>query len=132
MRVALEEWLAKTGPVVTPTQVGSAVRQRLGAHLDKRREHVRAAMQSVQPDDLPTSPRPASGTTPVSSHSHSGVVETGVGVAVPAGSMDFRARAPSHPMLGPGMTLQPAPAAGLPAPALPPPRLPPLPIVRSV
>ena len=24
MRVALEEWLAKSGPIVTPTQIGSA------------------------------------------------------------------------------------------------------------
>jgi eukaryotic-like serine/threonine-protein kinase len=87
MRVALEEWLAKSGQVVTPTQVGSAVRQRLGAHLDKRREHVRAAMASAQEvaQAIPAV-RPAAGSAPPpaavvprridGSGSHSGVVST--------------------------------------------------------
>lgn len=43
MRVALEEWLAKSGPMVTQTQVGAFVQQRVGATLDKRRDKIRAA-----------------------------------------------------------------------------------------
>jgi serine/threonine-protein kinase len=50
MRVALEEWLARAGPIVTPSQVGAAVRARLGPHLEKRREQVRAVMTAAELD----------------------------------------------------------------------------------
>ena len=43
MRVALEEWLAKTGSIVTATQVGSLVRQRVGPNIERVREHIRSA-----------------------------------------------------------------------------------------
>ena len=105
MRVALEEWLARSGPVVTPTQVGALVRQRLGAHLDKRREHVRTAMASAQERDPSGTGavRPAAGTLPPGGEvpsritpvgqSHSGVVATSPDVA--------RASTPSAPGLSP-------------------------------
>jgi serine/threonine-protein kinase len=115
MRVAIEEWLAKSGGIVTSTQVGSLVRQRLGASLDRRREHVKAAMASLQPEgtrDLghtPSQPQPG--------QSHSGVVSTGAGQpGSPAAAM-MRPRSPSLPQVSP---------PSLP-PALPPPLPPPLP-----
>jgi len=125
MRVALEEWLAKSGSVVTPTQVGSVVRQRLGPHLDKRKDHVRSAMASAQEQDAAAGiVRPAAGMTPsgaggavtaTAGGSHSGVVAT---IGDP-----LRARGPGQP---PGSSpLPPLPSkAPLPAP-LPPPLPPP-------
>jgi serine/threonine-protein kinase len=43
MRVALEEWLAKGGSVVTQSNVAQVVRERIGAEVEKRREKIRAA-----------------------------------------------------------------------------------------
>ncbi len=45
MRVALEEWLARSGPVVTQTQVGAVVRERLGHVIDERRGRIRQMLQ---------------------------------------------------------------------------------------
>jgi serine/threonine-protein kinase len=65
MRIALEEWLAKSGPVVTPSQVGGAVRARLGLHLEKRREQVRAVMSASEQDpEWAGRARPAAGRLP--------------------------------------------------------------------
>ncbi len=67
MRVALEEYLARSGPVVTSTQVGALVRQRLGPAIDKRREHVKAALATLQSHESSAgTPRvlPAAGHTP--------------------------------------------------------------------
>jgi serine/threonine-protein kinase len=109
MRVAIEEWLAKSGSIVTSTQVGSLVRQRLGPSLDKRREHVKAAMAALQPDAPTTRTLGHTPSQPQPGQSHSGVVSTGAGQpAVPSpGAM--RARTPSLPQAPP------------PPPALPPP-----------
>ena len=43
MRIAIEEWLAKSGAMVTQSQVGAFVQARVGATLDKRRDKIRAA-----------------------------------------------------------------------------------------
>jgi serine/threonine-protein kinase len=43
MRVALEEWLARSGPVLTSSQIGALVQQRIGAALVKRREKIKQA-----------------------------------------------------------------------------------------
>ncbi len=48
MRVALEEWLAKCGTVVTQGNVAQAVRERIGAELEKRREKLRLAVAAIQ------------------------------------------------------------------------------------
>ena len=97
MRVALEEWLAKSGSVVTSTQMGSLVRQRLGASLDRRREHVKAAMAALQPD-APTTPQLGhTPPKPQAGQSHSGVVATGAGQPAMPTSDPMRARAPSLP-----------------------------------
>jgi serine/threonine-protein kinase len=43
MRLALEEWLAKSGPVVTQSHVAAVVRERVGAEIEKRKERIRLA-----------------------------------------------------------------------------------------
>src|ERR1700722_17295687 len=91
MRMAIEGGMDKKGPLVTPAHVGRLVRERLGEHLDKRREHVRAAMASAQEQDVEWSGRrlPAIEKTPASGQatlmpnpvgqSHSGIVATSPG-----------------------------------------------------
>jgi serine/threonine-protein kinase len=128
MRVALEEWLVRSGPLVTPTHVGALVRERVGAHLDKRRDHVRAAMASAQEETTgPGGVRPAAGQAPSSGQppllpspagqSHSGVVATSPDA--------YRPREPLPRMAPPA---RPVPAATLPIATQEMPR--PLPIVH--
>jgi serine/threonine-protein kinase len=131
MRVALEEWLVKSGPLVTPSHLGGLVRERLAAHLDKRRDHVRAAMASAQAQETrgAGNVRPAAGSAPPPANapllptpagqSHSGVVATS-----PDG---FRARAPLPPMVSPtpppvAVTAPPPVVQTLPIVHPPPPR----------
>lgn len=72
LRVALEEWLARTGQVVTQAQVAQAVRARIGERIDRRRDRIRSA-QAASVTDLrdeamtPSgrAPRSASGVQPV-------------------------------------------------------------------
>jgi len=111
MRVALEEWLVKSGPLVTPSHLGSVVRERLGPHLDKRRDHVRSAMAAAQEQETRGAGgvRPAAGQAPSpgvppllptpAGQSHSGVVATSPDA--------YRARIPPPPMRSP----TPAPVA---------------------
>ncbi len=47
MRVALEEWLAKGGAVVTQSNVAQVVRERIGAGVEKRRERLKAAVLAI-------------------------------------------------------------------------------------
>jgi serine/threonine-protein kinase len=47
MRTALEEWISKSGPVVTQSQVAGAVKERLGPEVEKRRERIRAASAAI-------------------------------------------------------------------------------------
>jgi serine/threonine-protein kinase len=47
MRTALEEWISKSGPVVTQSQVAGIVKQRLGAEVEKRRARIRAASAEI-------------------------------------------------------------------------------------
>jgi len=138
MRVALEEFLAKSGMVITPTQVGTMVRQRLGPQLDKRREHVRAAMQAVQAMNDPTGARAPMGSSPShSGQSHSGQSHSGVVVAAgqapmltgtPQGSPAMRPPMPSNPM-APTVPMA-FPVPGMAAEGLPPPGPGALPIVQ--
>ena len=46
MRVALEEWLARSGSVVTETQVAAAVRERVGSAVEERAARIRERMRS--------------------------------------------------------------------------------------
>ena len=85
MRLALEEWLAKSGPVVTQSNVAEVVRVRAGAMIDARKERIRAASGSMTDrgereitekelaEPVHTSPPRAR----MSSHSTSGVVPAG-------------------------------------------------------
>jgi eukaryotic-like serine/threonine-protein kinase len=50
MRLALEEWLARSGPVVSETQIASAVRERLGSLVDERQAKIRDRMKAPQVD----------------------------------------------------------------------------------
>jgi serine/threonine-protein kinase len=70
MRMALEEWLARSGPLVTQSNVGQFVQQRVGNVLDRRRDRIRAAANAPSPDDIsgggvnsgtPSAPRNVSG-----------------------------------------------------------------------
>jgi serine/threonine protein kinase len=74
MRVALEEWLAKSGPVVTQSHVAAVVRERVGAEIDKRREHIRAASSPAENRGARDSHHD---TMTDASQSGSGVVTTG-------------------------------------------------------
>ena len=112
MRVALEEWLNKSGSIVTPTQTGGLVRQRLGPVLERRREHVKAAVALLQPEGVPrnassTPPQPQPG------QSHSGVVSMGAGQPVVSPSGPVRPRAPSLPQVPPPPPPLPPPRAGV-------------------
>ncbi|MFO0565398.1 MAG: serine/threonine-protein kinase [Polyangiaceae bacterium] len=76
MRLALEEWLAHTGPVVTEAHVAETVRERVGRHVEERvakiRERAKAAapessfvpesVQAMPPPPPPIAPHEPSGT----------------------------------------------------------------------
>jgi serine/threonine-protein kinase len=47
MRMALEEYLARSGPIVTNSNVGMFVQQRVGNVLDRRRDRIRAAASAA-------------------------------------------------------------------------------------
>lgn len=50
MRVAIEEWLARSGPVVTEAQIAATVRERVGRHVDERLAKIRERTRVVVPD----------------------------------------------------------------------------------
>lgn len=50
LRVALEEWLARSGPVVTQANVAQALRARIGERIDRRRDRIRSAQAQSTPD----------------------------------------------------------------------------------
>ncbi len=73
MQHALEEWLARSGPVVTRTQVGTLVSERIGFVVDERRTRIRdaaqvsggrAEMPSVPDHGLPPDPPSSAGSQP--------------------------------------------------------------------
>ncbi len=45
LRMALEEWLARSGPIVTQSHVAAAVRERIGNIIDARRDQIAKASQ---------------------------------------------------------------------------------------
>ena len=52
MRMALEEYLARSGPIVTQSNVGAFVMQRVGGVLDRRRDRIRAAANAPGKEDI--------------------------------------------------------------------------------
>jgi hypothetical protein len=106
MRLALEEWLAK-GAVVTEAHVAGAVRARIGAILDKRRERIRATQLTTERVELAGEPPIVEGATPSlggNPGSGSGVKQTqtaprpsGPDWAPPSSRVPPRATMPSVP-----------------------------------
>jgi serine/threonine-protein kinase len=96
MRLALEEWLTK-GPVVTETHVAGAVRARIGAILDKRRERIKASQFTTERVELGGEPPIVEGVTP----SMARTPGSGSGVKpAPAGrgsGVDFTQQLPPSP-----------------------------------
>ncbi|MCA9627623.1 MAG: protein kinase, partial [Myxococcales bacterium] len=45
MKTALEEWLARSGPVITQTQVGAELQSRVGHIVSERQEHIKHLMR---------------------------------------------------------------------------------------
>jgi serine/threonine-protein kinase len=84
MRVALEEWIAKSGPVVTQTHVAALVRERIGAEVEKRRERIRVASTAISEID-PSQMTPSGAVRGRPSSTPSGVVSAGSGSGSGAG-----------------------------------------------
>jgi len=91
MRMALEEWLVRSGPLVTASQVAVVVKQRVGVEIDRRKEHIKKASGPQEKDaswpgksqqrvpgrdHTPSAPRPKP-------QSRSGVVPTAAPVPPP-------------------------------------------------
>jgi serine/threonine-protein kinase len=104
MKLALEEWLAKSGPIVGQGQVAQVVRARLGAMLDKRKERIRVAMaapaERPPPSEgaAPPSPSepPVQGLTP-SHQGASGIKPAGQVFPAPPGATRFGSAPPLPP-----------------------------------
>ena len=124
MRVALEEWLARSGPIVTPSHVAAVVRERSGADIDKRRDLIkRAGAMSDKDASWPGRGGAGVGNTPSRGQSRSGVMAA----PPPAAGAPPPMQAP--PMqAAPGRVVAPPPglprAPSYPALAPPPPRHP--------
>jgi eukaryotic-like serine/threonine-protein kinase len=111
---ALGEWLAKSGPLLTPAHVAAVVKGRLGPRIEKRREQIRVASAMAPGQGLPSvrpplSSRPPPDVTPSQGSSvapraqtHSGVVPS---TSVPAAPVSARE---------PPMSYLPAPPAPIP------------------
>ncbi len=112
LRVALEEWLVHSGPIVTHAQVAAAVRARIGHAMEQRRERIRAAT-AASADETPASKASPSlaPPAPTATQSASGVVPSG---AAPRGSVPDAGVSASSP-IAPGL-----PAMPLSAPPPPP------------
>jgi serine/threonine-protein kinase len=76
MRHALEEYIARSGPIVTQENISMLVRMRLGGVIDERRERIRLATLSAEQGTL-ASEAAHSSRTPFTS---SGVKTSGTGI----------------------------------------------------
>jgi serine/threonine-protein kinase len=66
MKLALEQWLAVSGPIVSTSHVAALVKERIGPVLEKRREKIRDASTAQSGESLnatPGPPLPAPGST---------------------------------------------------------------------
>ncbi len=87
MQNALEEWLARDGQVTTAHDVGSVVRERLGARLERRRQEVQAAMEAeaiARPTRAPRAARLLESGTIRSTDTPDGAVSASVPLRGPA------------------------------------------------
>jgi serine/threonine protein kinase len=99
MRLALEDYMARSGPPVTHAEVAGLLRSRVGAKMDERLERIRSAM-SANPDKNPSHTPSGAGI------STSGVIPTNrpprvapAPPAVPKGVVP-RVTAPARPAAG--------------------------------
>lgn len=78
MKIGIDDWLAASGPAVTPPHVAMVVRARIGAVLEKRREKIRVASHVHQSVSASGAIISLPGGTPSQSHaiqpSASGVI----------------------------------------------------------
>jgi len=121
MRIALEEWLARSGPLVTQSNVGQFVHQRVGNVLDRRRDRIRAAANAPNPEDISGSggaavPPGLTGTPSAPQRAVSGVHARGPAGATPSGGTPSNAGQPNHseqtgPSIVAQMAQQPSPSA---------------------
>jgi len=89
MRIALEEWIAKTGPMVTAGHVAAAVRDRIGDVIDRRKEKIRQASNAPATNDATPSLPPAMGSSPGGSHpSHASAPGTGGASGIRRGAFE--------------------------------------------
>jgi len=88
MRLALEEWLAKTGPMVTAGHVAAVVRERIGDAIDRRKEKIRQASNAPVSSDATPSVPPAVGSSPGASHPSNGGSGTGNASGIRRGAFD--------------------------------------------
>ncbi len=66
MKLALEQWLAVSGPIVSTSHVAALVKERIGPVLEKRREKIRDASTAQSGESMnatPGPPLPAPGST---------------------------------------------------------------------
>ncbi len=73
MRMALEEFLARSGPIVTQSHVGHFVQQCVGNVLDRRRDRIRAAANAPNPEDISANGMNVGGTPSAPARAVSGV-----------------------------------------------------------
>lgn len=129
LRIALEEWLARSGPVVTQANVAQALRPRIGDRIERRKERIRTAQSTstFDPRDEAGGMTP-SGRAPRTSSSASGVKQVVVRNEASQPSLSHLSQ-PSHPsQLGysqpAGQYSQPSHPSQLPHGMLAPPPLP--------
>jgi serine/threonine protein kinase len=115
MRLALEDWLVRSGPVLAQSQVGDVVRGRSGVEVEKKRDRLRRMFAQQSQDGVEDAAR-VPGSTP--SYRNYVVPPSGSGVKLTPSPL---AQAAPRPAEAPVAAQRP-PAAQLPPPApLPPP-----------
>jgi tRNA A-37 threonylcarbamoyl transferase component Bud32 len=110
MRMALEEYLARSGPIVTQSHVGMFVHQCVGGVLDRRRARIRAAANAPGQEDISGGGGAVGGTPSAPAHAvASGVHARG---QTPSGALVARADATGPSIVArPGPQVQQAPSA---------------------
>ena len=107
MRLALEEWLAKGGAVVTQSNVAQVVRERIGADVERRREKIRLAtaaiaergegLEGLQMTPSGHSSRTPSGVKPAGQTSDSGSASSAVRLAPGVGRVSYTSMGQAPP-----------------------------------
>lgn len=112
LRLALEEWLARSGPVVTQSHVSVVVQQRIGKVIERRREKIRTASQN--PEAAITPPPPST-----ANPSSSGVLPAPMPSLALSAYSDAPPPSMPTPTTGSESGVQPAPAMSPSVPGTP-------------